>query len=195
MRQLQRVEEALGLAQVMPGRAEYSKAQITQMLESALERSPALRAQCTATVDQLRTLMSKLADKLGSDAPDLLPLFGIVKGLAGLLPSETEAEAGDDGGADVTGEGAGVATRGSGRALSGSVTTREEAMRAIDLVIAFLEKSEPTNPAPLFLRRARQLVSHNFLQLVKALAPEALAEVARVVGVDPDSVTDPETGS
>ena len=193
--QVRDVEAALGLAQVMPCRAEYSKAQITQMLESALERSPALRAQCTATVDQLRTLMSKLADKLGSDAPDLLPLFGIVKGLAGLLPSETEADAGDDGGADVTGEGAGVATRGSGRALSGSVTTREEAMRAIDLVIAFLEKSEPTNPAPLFLRRARQLVSHNFLQLVKALAPEALAEVARVVGVDPDSVTDPETGS
>ena len=65
-------------------------------------------------------------------------------------------------------------------------------MRAIDLVIAYLERAEPTNPEPLFLRRARQLVSHNFLQLMKVLAPDALAEVARVVGVDPDSVEDPD---
>lgn len=74
------------------------------------------------------------------------------------------------------------------------MATREDALRAIDLVIAYLEKAEPTNPAPLFLRRARQLVNHNFLQLMKVLAPDALHEVARIVGVDPDTVETPDAG-
>jgi type VI secretion system protein ImpA len=55
-----------------------------------------------------------------------------------------------------------------------------------------MEAAEPTNPAPLFLRRARQLVNHNFLQLMKVLAPDAMHEVARIVGVDPDSVETPD---
>lgn len=189
--QVRDIEAALGLAPVMPGRPEYGKAQVTQMLVSALERAPELRAQCTGALEQLRTLMAKIGDKLGSDGPDLKPLFGLVKSVAGLLPEASGPSGGGDG---ETSDGA-DAGAGKGPGLSGRVTSREEAMRAIDLVIEFLERTEPTNPAPLFLRRARQLVSHNFLQLMKALAPDALADVARVVGVDPDSVTDPDGGS
>ena len=82
---------------------------------------------------------------------------------------------------------------GGGRgALAGQVSSRADALRAIDMVCEFLERTEPSNPAPLFLRRARQLVNHNFLQLMKELAPEAMASVARTVGVDPDSVKGPE---
>ena len=72
------------------------------------------------------------------------------------------------------------------------MTSREEAIRAIDLVCEYLERAEPTNPAPLFLRRGRQLINHDFLQLMKVLAPDALSEVARVVGVDPDTVESPD---
>jgi type VI secretion system protein ImpA len=187
--QVRDLEAVLGLAPVMPGRTEYGRAQATQMLGSALERSPALRAQCGDALEQLRLLMAAIGDKLGSGAPDLKPVFLLVKGIAGLLP--------DEAGQAVDGEALAPdgAAGGRGPGLSGRVNTRDEAMRAIDLVIEFLERTEPTNPAPLFLRRARQLVSHNFLQLMKALAPDALASVARVVGVDPDSVTDPDGGS
>ena len=59
------------------------------------------------------------------------------------------------------------------------------------MVCEYLERAEPTNPAPLFLRRARNLIGHNFLQLMKVLAPDALAAVAKVVGVDPAGVKDP----
>ena len=56
------------------------------------------------------------------------------------------------------------------------------------MVCEYLDRTEPTNPAQLLLRRARHLISHNFLQLIKALAPEALEEAARIMGVDPASV-------
>ena len=66
-----------------------------------------------------------------------------------------------------------------------SVETRQEAVRAIELVCAYLERSEPTNPAQLLLRRAARVIDKNFLQLVRELAPDAVKDVARIMGVDP----------
>ncbi len=187
------VEAALGLANVSAGRSEMTKDQVVKMLEAALAKTPTLRADCLEAVVQLRALMSQVSDKLGSDAPDLRPLFAIANGVAGLLPTEVLPFDGSPDSAES--DGAGSAAGGRARGLSGSVSSRDEALRAIDLVIEYLERAEPTNPAPLFLRRARQLVGHNFLQLMKVLAPDALAEVARTVGVDPDSVEDPNSSS
>jgi len=178
-------------------KTDYTREQVAKMLQAALEKQPALRAICTDAVAQVQQLMATATDRLGhSAAPDLRPLLGLVSGVASLLPAEqADNEAEGDGGADSdAASGAGGGGR-AARGLSGSVTSRDEAMRAIDLVIEYLERAEPTNPAPLFLRRARQLVGHNFLQLMKALAPDALAEVARSVGVDPESIEDPGPGS
>ena len=172
--------------------SELNKEQATKMLAALVEKTPELRATCAEAVTQVKALIAAANDKLGqSVAPDLRPLFVITNGIAGMLPPEASDE---EGAGEEGGEGGAEGTGGGGRArgLSGSVTSRDEALKAIDLVIDFLERTEPTNPAPLFLRRARQLVGHNFLQLMKVLAPDALAEVARIVGVDPESVQDPD---
>jgi type VI secretion system protein ImpA len=174
-----------------------SKEQVTRLIEAALLKSPALREDCLEAVQQLRALMSQMNDKLGSEAPDLRPLYTILNGIAGLLPAEgapvAESDSEEASEVDKVDNGA---ARGVGRnpGLSGGVNSREEALQAIGLVIEYLERAEPTNPAPLFLRRARQLVGQNFLQLMKSLAPEALSAVARTVGVDPDTVEDPDSG-
>ena len=68
------------------------------------------------------------------------------------------------------------------------IQSREQALAAIDQVCIYLERAEPTNPAQLLLKRARRLIDKNFMQLMKDLAPEALAEVAKIMGVNPDSL-------
>jgi type VI secretion system protein ImpA len=192
------VEVALGLAPARSGDADIGRSQVEQLLAAAVAKSPELRAHCQEAVALVRRLIALLNDKLGiGTAPDLRPLYTLVNGVASLLPPEASAEGavGDDGAADAGEGGAGAAAGGArGRGLAGTVTSRDEAIRAIDMVCEYLERAEPTNPAPLFLRRARQLISHNFLQLMKVLAPDALSEVARVVGVDPDTV-EPPSGS
>lgn len=187
------IESALGLAPGAPGRGEVSKDQASKMLSAALDKAPDLRENLKNSVALVKQAMALINDRLGNEAPDLRPLHALVSGALGLLPPEAM----DDGGEDEEGEGSAGSAGGGGRTrgLSGAVSSREEALRAIDLVIEYLERAEPTNPAPLFLRRARQLVGHNFLQLMKVLAPDALAEVARVVGVDPDTVEDPDATS
>lgn len=190
----------IALGQIQAGESEsaFSKDQITSMLRAALERAPELRSQCQEALANARQLITLTNDRLGSDAaPDMRPLYALANGVAGLLPAEGDSaeslpadEASSDGGAPIGQAGDGG---GSKRSLSGTINSREDAIRAIDLICAYLEKAEPTNPAPLFLRRARQLIGHNFLQLIKALAPEALQGVAGMVGIDPDAIESPDS--
>lgn len=189
------IEATLGAPGATPVQTEFSREQAARMLAAAVANEPSLRAACEEATAQARKLVAAANERLGNHGgPDLRPLYAVTNAVASLLPAEAGAAdqmaAGEGGSADA----GGAQVRG-GRALSGSVASRDDALRAIDLVIEYLERAEPTNPAPLFLRRARQLVGHNFLQLMKVLAPDALAEVARVVGVDPDTVTDPNAAA
>lgn len=170
----------VGSEEVMP------KEQLARMLAAAVERSPSLSQAIGDAVLAVDELTAAAQSVLGySNAPDLDPLRAFCAAVAALLP-QSVGEQGEVAEADA-GDAPGVpAVR--GRGLSGGVTTRDEALRAIDMVCEFLERTEPSNPAPLFLRRARQLVNHNFLQLMKELAPDQLSGVARMVGIDPDTV-------
>lgn len=71
---------------------------------------------------------------------------------------------------------------------AGPIRSRQQALDALDQICAYLESAEPTNPAQWLLKRARRLIDKNFLALVKDLAPEALNDVARIMGVDPGDI-------
>jgi type VI secretion system protein ImpA len=183
------VEVALGLLPAHGDEAELGREQVALMVAAAVAKTPQLREAAEQSEQLFGRLTMLVNDRLGTSvAPDLRPLAKSIASVVTVLPSisgtaSPEADAAQ-GLAAADGDG-GV------RGLSGAVRSRDEAVRAIDLVCEYLERTEPTNPAPLFLRRARHLIGHNFLQLMKELAPEALAEVARVVGVDPESVETP----
>ena len=180
---------AIALAQLpaKDGEQVLTKEQITGMMASAIEQDPGFAQLPAATLAMMQSLVKLLNDKLGVEvAPDLRPLLELLKGVNGLLPVVDDPIAsadGADGGASMGHVGV------AAKAALGTVSTRAEALRAIDLVCDYLERTEPTNPAQLLLRRARKLINHNFLQLIKELAPDALNEAARVMGIDPDSIS------
>ena len=180
---------ALGQLPALAGDAGPGREQLANMLAAVAARQPGLRQQFADAVALSRALMGLATDKLGDAAPDLRPLFNLANSLAGLLPADAaDSGAGADsadGGAAVAGAAPMADTR---QNLSGTVNSRDDAVRAIDMVCAYLERAEPTNPAQLFLRRGQQLIGQNFLQLIKALAPDALSGVAGMVGVDPSSL-------
>ena len=179
---------AVALAQ-MPAKEDetaYTREQISQMFASAIEQDPEIAEAPRAALADIRSLAALMTESFGATtAPDLDPLSDLVKGVQTLMPVSQ-----DEG---IEGEESEVAEGGSGPARSkaalGNVMSREDALRAIDMVCDYLDRTEPTNPAQLLLRRARRLINHNFLQLIKELAPDALNEAARVMGVDPDTVS------
>jgi type VI secretion system protein ImpA len=106
----------------------------------------------------------------------------VMPGAEGAVQSEEAGEAGGSAHGDAP-------RQGGGRSLSGSIETRNDALRAIDMVCEYLERTEPTNPAQLLLRRARKLVNKNFVELVRELAPESLDQVARVMGLSAEELS------
>jgi type VI secretion system protein ImpA len=63
----------------------------------------------------------------------------------------------------------------------GAIRSREDAIRALDTVAEFFRRTEPSSPIPLFLSRAKRLVSKDFLEVLADIAPDAVAQ-ARAAG-------------
>jgi len=184
------VEVALGQAVARDNEPAMGREQLAQVLLAAEGQQPGLLALPGQALGELKALTALVNDRAGvANAPDFKPLQAVLYALSTAVPTAPEAAATASVGAEADAPLAlAMGAAGTPRGLSGGVHSREDALRAIDMVCEFLERTEPTNPAQLMLRRARRLVTQNFLQLMKELAPDALAEVARVMGVDPESV-------
>lgn len=68
--------------------------------------------------------------------------------------------------------------------LAAAVKSRADVVRALDAVCAYLEHAEPANPAPLLIRRARQLIGQDFLSILRELAPDGLAQATLIAGAN-----------
>jgi type VI secretion system protein ImpA len=194
------VEIALGKLSPREGENGMGRGQVSQMLEAALGVDAHLREQLEQSQALLKRLHALLRDQVGIErATDIRPLHELLQSVLQCMP-EAAATGGSseasDSEADTDGGGAaetpsGVVPKKAG--LPNALHTREDALRAIELVCDYLERTEPTNPAQLLLRRARKLINKNFLQLMRELAPDAINEVARIMGVDPDSIDNGES--
>src|SRR5215470_7205802 len=127
--------------------------------------------------DHVLAIQKLLNERLGaSRALDLTPLVqplgGLVEACETSLGVKSEAE--KDGQAEA-GEG--------GRpAATGEIRTRDDAVRMREAVCSFLERTEPSNPAPLFIRRAQRLIKKSFLEIVRDLMPDSLTQLEKVAG-------------
>jgi len=65
----------------------------------------------------------------------------------------------------------------------GGIRSRQDAIRAMDAAAEFFRRNEPSSPIPLFLERAKRLVSKDFLEVLADVAPDALAQAKAAGGV------------
>jgi type VI secretion system protein ImpA len=115
--------------------------------------------------------------------PDFEPLTSLLKPIAHLV-AEVRAQAQGVPGADGTW---GVGAAGAAGSGTGDLRTRDDALRALDRVCDFLARSEPTNPAPLLIRRAQRVMTMPFMDIIRDLAPDAAGQVAMITGVKSDA--------
>ncbi len=185
------VEVAVGVLEPRSGDTMFSRSSVEQMLRDASESNPALREFPQVALAKVTELQQLMRDRVGyAAAPELQPLITVLSGIRDVMPgaSEDASAAGNEGGGGAAGGDSG-ARRGGSRGLSGGIESRNDALRGIDMVCEYLERTEPTNPAQLLLRRARKLMDKNFVELVRELAPESLNEVARVMGISAEELS------
>lgn len=71
--------------------------------------------------------------------------------------------------------------------MTGKISNREDVIRTLDRLCDYYVRNEPSSPVPLLLRRAQRLATKDFIDIVRDLAPEALAKIEAIRGAEGDS--------
>jgi type VI secretion system protein ImpA len=165
-----------------------NEVQITAMLRrAASEDSPALKA-AVASADAVVTLQKLLSDRgliAHPQAPDLRPLNDILHVVSAACAAVLGESASSESDASTATSDAGAGTAQARPA--GLLSSREDAIRMLENVCKFIEQTEPSNPAPLFIRRAQRLIGRNFVEIIQDLAPDSVGQINRLAGIEDKS--------
>lgn len=174
-------ELGLGKAEPNSNESAPSAAGVADALSAASQQFPGLLDQLVGVHADVRAIESVIDAKVGAaNGPQLRQLRVLTQHLA-------QAAEAQRGGADLSSDGA-VAEGGAAPAVrqsgSGAINNRDDAIKALDRVCEWIGRNEPTNPAPLLIRRAQRLMGKSFLEIIRDLAPDGLKDVERIAGVD-----------
>jgi type VI secretion system protein ImpA len=174
---------AIAAGQQAPGEEDAGSAPTEALINGAFAAAPPEDlVQRVASIDSgltaLKAVESAMVAKQGVQAaPDTGPLSEVLVRMREIVAKHVPDPA-MEGGVAAAVEGG---TQAGG--VPGQIRSREDAMRSLDAVAEFFRRCEPSSPVPMFVERAKGLISRNFLEVLAELAPDSLAEVKRVGGV------------
>jgi type VI secretion system protein ImpA len=173
------LEIVAGQLQPREGEARPDEAQLNAAFAAmATDDLAALHQAVVDAAAALKAIDGRMREAAGSEAaPDFdalsTNLAKVKRFLGAQLAARGAGEATGDAGVDAGGPAAAT--------VPGAVKSREDAIRALDAVADFFRRTEPSSPVPLFVERAKRLVSKDFFEVLADIAPEALAQ-ARAAG-------------
>lgn len=168
--------------------ATYSLVQLESILNDAVAAGNTNVLLVQAAWQSYQALRKLVDERVTTgDAPDMERLGMVLKPVAeGIERMNSSSSAhGADGGNDEASEN-GVSEAGaigvSRGGISGQVSSREDARRALERVCEYLERHEPSNPASLFARRAQRMLDMSFLDIMRELSPDSMNQLETLTG-------------
>jgi type VI secretion system protein ImpA len=176
------VRDILGVTGKLPlPEGAPTQVEMETILADAASRNEISVAAINGALTTAGEIRSFLMEKVGGDrATDLSPLIDALKSVVQVVNKVSGVEtSGDASVGDIN-------QTSSQRPLvgGGEIRSREDAVLILERVCAFIERNEPANPAPLFIRRARQLLTKSFIEIIQDLAPDSLGQIQKMVGLD-----------
>jgi type VI secretion system protein ImpA len=171
---------------------------LVPVLQKAEAGEPGFLAGLVALPAQVARLDQFLNERVGTASPEFKPLRLLVRALAEVAAAAPGgvpmvAVSAPEGGLPVT---ALPGTVPQGWAVApvvavapGEITSRDDAIRALARVCEWIERHEPSHPAPLLIKRAQRLMTKNFFEIIRDLAPDGLDSVEKIAGLSYDEAT------
>jgi type VI secretion system protein ImpA len=150
---------------------------ISTSIRGALDNALAIEAVVSKKLPGGRSVNLAALTKLLQDAERLLN--------ERIAPRLQESKAKAGGGASMSEPvvGNGIAAAGARAAsITGLIESREDVIRALDAVCAYYRDREPSSPLPILIERAKGLVSKDFYEIVKDLAPGGVDQLEVIRG-------------
>jgi type VI secretion system protein ImpA len=181
-------ELASGKHQPHEGESTVPQMGVQQALRDGEAQQPGLLAALGGMADTVAAIDAVIMARASASGPEFRPLRVLLQAIAD--EAKTAAGVGQAQDAGQTGE-AGAEGLPPGMvavaAPAGVLRTRDDAIEALEKVCAWIEANEPSNPAPLLIRRAQRLMSKNFMDIIRDLVPDGVDTVAKLAGVPSDS--------
>lgn len=178
------VEVALGKLPPPAEGGAMTQDQVESIARVVAADSPGSLEVVREAAQTLRSLHGLLVEKVGGErALDVRPMASILtplvnvcnNALAATGSAAVEAEAGAVEGAP--------GSAGAPLQVSGEIRSRDDAIRLLEKVCAYLERTEPTNPAPLLIQRAKRLMTMSFVDIIRDMAPDSVSQVETIAGI------------
>ncbi|MDZ7591842.1 MAG: type VI secretion system ImpA family N-terminal domain-containing protein [Rubrivivax sp.] len=175
------LELGLGRAGPEPGESVPTEPGVLQALDSLLKANPEAADDARTAHDCGLAIVAALEQHLPADrVPDVSALLGLLKVI-------TDAVARCRGGASPVVDGPAAAAASAPAPAAGAIVNREDAVRELERICAWIEHNQPSNPAPLLIRRAQRLINMSFMDIIRDMAPDSVSQVERLAGLSDQS--------
>ena len=164
-------------------------AAFTDTGEEAVAETLAAVKAVQADLKAIEAVFSAQTPGYGPDLDELKKMMAQIARYVGEHVSGVEVDV-DDAEDDSAGGGGAAASsaprRGGGGAMPGSIETAQDARAALDKVMEYFRRYEPSSPVPIILERAKRLVGADFMTIMKDMAPAGLDSVMMIGGITED---------
>lgn len=145
--------------------------------------------QIVSIVQQLEAL---IGNKVGiENGPDLSRLTSLLKEMRHVFDQYSDV------GSDVSNELSSDDIQAGGESTFavtsrkpttvGSISSRQDVLKTLDLICKYYAENEPSSPVPILLERAKKLVTADFMQIVQNLLPDSMSQLQQIKGPDPEA--------
>jgi type VI secretion system protein ImpA len=142
----------------------------------------ALAAAAHDSIAHAEAIDAAVTEQVGTaSAPNLEELVNLLKGIERIL---TDRAGGDAPAPESPAAANPAASAAAAPAHSGDIGGPQDVIAALDRICAYYEKNEPSSPVPLLIRRAKRLVSKNFMEIIGDLAPDTIKQIEKISGND-----------
>jgi len=138
-------------------------------------------------IDDIGAITAAFDEHVPGQGPDLGPVVKQLKnalskmssygGVAG-IDTQSDAQEQDQPGSAQSGGGGGGAV--------GGINSTNDVINALDRIMDYYKRSEPSSPLPILLDRAKRLVNADFVTIIKDMAPSGVENVNLIGGLEED---------
>jgi type VI secretion system protein ImpA len=159
--------------------------------DSDQEELEARVAAIETSATNVAAISAVFDERTPGQGPDLQPLVKLLRQMAkrlrdyaSMAPTDVAADAAEGQDAEAGSGDAGVVAAAGGS--RGGINSPSDVANALDRIIGYYQRSEPSSPLPILLERAKRLVGADFLTIVNDLAPQGMSNVNLIGGIDDD---------
>jgi type VI secretion system protein ImpA len=140
-----------------------------------------LLSDCVTLVQDIDQSITRTVG--AANAPDLTPLSDELAAMLSRVAPHINKTAAPALGGEVF---PGTAARGSagqfGLSIEGEIGSREDVLKLLQKICQYYDRTEPSSPVPLILKRAARLAEMDFMEIIHDLSPDAISQIRTITG-------------